>query len=235
MTTTPYDPIADWYDRHMRAAWATQWFEQLRTVLMALMGDIRDKDICDLACGQGTVSRWLAKTGAANVVAVDISRRLLAMAEREEQASPLGITYLERDAQRLTLAENSFDGVLCTFALADIEKVEACIAGVHSVLRPNGWFVFVITHPCFEAPGSEWLGPDRLVRNYFQEGFWRSDNPNGVRGKAGAYHRTLGTYINVVAEAGFVVERVIEPQGPAGMSPDTNQVPAFLAVRCTKA
>ena len=75
------------------------------------------------------------------------------------------------------------------------------------------------------------------MANYFDEGLWRSDNPEGVRGKVGAYHRTLSTYLNGLVEAGMTIERLIEPQGsgPSGSpTPDTSQVPAFLAVRCTK-
>ena len=47
----------------------------------------------------------------------------------------------------------------------------------------------------------------REVRGYFREGFWRSDNPNGVRGQAGAYHRTLSTYVNAIPGAGFTIEQ----------------------------
>jgi len=72
------------------------------------------------------------------------------------------------------------------------------------------------------------------VGNYFEEDFWRSDNPKGVRGVVGAFHRTLSTYLNELVEAGFIIERLIEPQGTGESTPDTSKVPAFLAVRCSK-
>ena len=116
----------------------------------------------------------------------------------------------------------------------DIEDSSACLHAVSRVLRPGGWFVFLITHPCFEAPGSRWAGADRLVvSNYFQEGFWRSDNPEGVRGKVGAHHRTLSTYVNDLVGAGLMIERLVEPRG-VGRDPTraTVGVPAFLLGRC---
>ncbi|HAL49192.1 MAG TPA: class I SAM-dependent methyltransferase, partial [Dehalococcoidia bacterium] len=49
--------------------------------------------------------------------------------------------------------------------------------------------------------------------DYFAEGFWRSENPDGVRGKVGAHHRTLSTYLNGLVEAGLSLERLVEPCG----------------------
>jgi len=75
--------------------------------------------------------------------------------------------------------------------------------------------VFVIGHPCFLAPGAtEVKGPDGrpavAVTGYFEERFWRSANPGGVR-RAGNYHRTLRTYLDALMSAEFVLECVAEP------------------------
>lgn len=40
-----------------------------------------------------------------------------------------------------------------------------------------------------------------------QEGFWRPADGPGVRGRVGAHHRTLSTYLNTIIEAGVCVER----------------------------
>src|SRR5205823_2728230 len=141
----------------------------------------------------------LARRGA-HMVGIDISPRLLGLAEQYEQAEPLGIVYRRDDAQRLAAVRDAaFDGVACHLALMDIPDLAATYQTVYRILRPDGWFVFAITHPCFQTPMSTWLDVDgtasRLIRGYFNEGFWRSDNPNGVRGQVGAYHRSLGTYV----------------------------------------
>ncbi|HJO82451.1 MAG: hypothetical protein QGG34_00325 [SAR202 cluster bacterium] len=60
---------------------------------------------------------------------------------------------------------------------------------------------------------------------------------DGVRGRVGAYHRTLSTYLNGLVGAGLAIEELVEPRGAvptlASMR-DTSAVPAFLAVRCRK-
>ena len=83
MPATPYDRIADWYDELVRTAWGDH--EQTLPELGDLIGDIRGKEVCDLACGQGSITRWLAQPGGI-VTGVDISERLLEIAIRARLA-----------------------------------------------------------------------------------------------------------------------------------------------------
>ncbi|MBI2940118.1 MAG: hypothetical protein HYY04_06720 [Chloroflexi bacterium] len=79
--------------------------------------------------------------------------------------------------------------------------------------------------------------PAREVGEYFAEGFWRSDYAAGVRGRVGAYHRTLSTYVNSVARAGFAVRRLGEPRAEGDIAtrqPGYHRIPAVLVVRCGK-
>lgn len=235
MLVTPYDRIADWYDNIVRTSWGNH--EDELPLLFELMGDIDDKDVCDLGCGQGSITRRLAQAGA-RVVGIDMSERLLEVARQDEEAEPLGIRYIHDDAHHLdTLPDRSFDGVVSTWSLIDIEDLDGCLKAVARLLRPSGWLVFSITHPCFLGPLARRVGDDWLVGSYLKEGFWRNDYPEGVRGKVGTYHRTLSTYINTLAEAGLLIERVVEPRRPHSDNPrlpDDEKVPAFLWARCKK-
>src|SRR6266516_5354082 len=75
-------------------------------------------------------------------------------------------------AERLSsCADASFDGVTCQLGLMDIGDLAAAVHAVARVLRPAGWFVLVIGHPCFLAPGAstaEGPGgvPGRLITGY---------------------------------------------------------------------
>lgn len=240
MAEAAYDTIAAWYDESVRKRGGVALtMDLVLGPLFTLMGDVRGQQVCDLACGQGLVTRELARRGA-TVVGVDLSAKLLDIAAQIEQEAPLGITYLQDDAQTLAGSNtNSFDGVACNMALMDIPDLHALCRSVVRVLRPGGWFVCSITHPCFQTPDSDWTEApggvlSRTVRGYFNEGFWRSDNPNGVRGQVGAYHRTLGTYLTTLARAGLVLEQVIEPQPAADAEVDVpgyRIVPPFMIMR----
>src|SRR5262245_43069830 len=139
MPTASYNAIAGWYDTLVRLASLAG--DVVLPHLFALLGDVDDQQICDLACGQGRLTRTLAQAGA-QVVGVDISTELIAIAQRDEAADPSGITYLVDDAEMLALlADAQFDGVVCNLALMDIPHLTAAYQAVWRILRPSGWFV----------------------------------------------------------------------------------------------
>lgn len=246
MSVSHYDAIAEWYD-----AWVgTHSMDEdaFFPAVEALMGAVAGQHLCDLACGQGRVARHLVERGA-SVVGIDLSAKLLAIAQHHEEAAPRGIEYRQADARTLAgVVDGTFDGVVCHMALMDIADLAPTLGSVARILRPGGWFVFSILHPCFHtAHSGETTLPEGAVRTigaYFVEGYWRSDTRPGPPGKVGAYHRTLSTYINALTDAGLTLERMSEPCASgvsaaapslAGLSrPVWAEVPAVLVVRCRR-
>lgn len=240
-----YDPIAAEYINHVEKHTADERSVHAVAVraLLMLAGDLRGKRICDLACGEGFLSRLLADRGA-EVTGVDLSERLVEAARNRSAGAR--IRYLVDDAQSLPrLPDSTFDTVVCNLALMDIPDLAAALAAVHRILLPGGVFVCTITHPCFQAPGSGIsLNADgsfgaKSINRYGQEGKWYSDNPHGIRGKVGAYHRTLSTYLNEIIRAGLRTERISEPLLETVGSPDPflqahAEIPVVLALRSVK-
>jgi SAM-dependent methyltransferase len=216
--TARYDGIADWYE-----TWIGQWpgpHSEYKDLLPWVSG-LR---VLDVACGLGRMSRYLAARGAA-VVGVDLSAALV---EKARSNGDAGIEYLQGDITQPERWWNGghFEGCTCELALMDIDDLGGTLATIATVLRPRGWFVASIVHPCF--PGndtglSSWP-PDA---GYSTEGWWTSPghDPEGVRIRVGSTHRTVSTYINGLLEAGFELERLVEP--PAS-------VPTFLLWRCRR-
>jgi ubiquinone/menaquinone biosynthesis C-methylase UbiE len=241
-----YDDIAEWYDQWIGAHSMRE--DSFFPPVEELLGEVRGLRICDLACGQGRVSRHLAEHGA-SVVGVDFSGKLLAIARRREEEQPRGITYVQADARTLDAdAFGLFDGVVCFMALMDIPDLEPTLQGVARILRSEGKFVFAILHPCFHTARSGELetpeGTVRTIGRYFQEGYWRSDTRPGPPGKVGAYHRTLSTYVNALSKVGLQIEHLREPGLPArvadspsmvrGGRPVWAEVPSVLVVGCRR-
>lgn len=235
----PYDAIAEWYDCVVHEGRLRH--EGARSALLELVGDVRDQRICDLACGQGVIARELAARGAI-VVGVDHSTALLDIAQQHGCPDGMTIEYIRDDAQHLQAIDDAaFDGVVCNLALMDIPDLVATLRSVDRILRPGGWFVSTITHPCFQAPHSDWVEFGgklvRVIGDYNIEGFWRSDDPETARGRIGAQHRTISTYLNSLIAAGLSIVAVREPvETPDASDQATGwtDLPLALIVRCEK-
>jgi hypothetical protein len=77
----------------------------------------------------------------------------------------------------------------------------------------------------------------RGTGDYFAEGFWQPAGAPGVRGRVGAHHRTLSTYLNTLADVGLSVERVVEPLATPALierMPGYRWLPPALLSRCRK-
>ena len=231
-TIARYDEIADFYDDFV----GDELDDPVSSALFEFIGDVRGLHALDLACGQGRVSRELARRGA-SVVAADISQRLLERARLFEAIEPLELEYVLRDVTSpREFAAATFDLLVCHFGLTDIDDLDGTLATGARVLRRGGAFVFSIIHPCYPGWGdtspSSWP-PDG---GYYTEGWWLAQNP-GLRGKVGASHRTLSTYLNALVAHGFVLERLAEPEpGPAWLQskPPGRARPVYLVARCRR-
>jgi SAM-dependent methyltransferase len=215
-----YDGVTDWY-----AGFARDRAADARPFLDS---DLSGQRVLDMACGLGELSRLLAGQGA-SVTAVDLSANMLGHAMRLEAGQPLAIRYLLGDATATDWWDGaSFDGAVCRLALMDVDDLDAALATVARVVKPGGWFSYSLLHPCF--PGlsngaSEQLSSWPPAHGYASEGWWTTHG-DGVRGRVGANHRMLSTYLNATLRAGFELEEFGEPAA---------QVPRFLIVRCRRA
>jgi len=217
-TQARYDEFAEWYE---------QWIGDAQPRVAAeagLLPAVTGDRVLDIACGQGRMSRYLAMLGA-DVVGIDLSAAMLGKARA---AGPESITYVHGDVTRdLSWWDGRpFDGCTCELALMDVDDLVGALSTVTAVLRPGGWFVASIVHPCFpgnEGGRSSWP-PEQ---GYESEGWWTSPDhhPGGVRIRVGATHRKLSTYLNALRDAGLEAELFAEPPAP---------VPTYLLWRCRR-
>ncbi len=163
----------------------------------------------------------------AHVTGVDISSEMLSAAKDEEKKEPLGIDYYECSFSSMPFSLNgSFDMVVSFMALMDGPDHEGAIAEFHRVLKPGGYLVFSITHPCFLTRDLRWIlsedgkEPRLVVGNYFsQEPFvesWKFSQNEEARDlpefNVPNFPRTLSDYINRLIDSGFEIKRIQEPR-----------------------
>ncbi len=206
----------------------------LNPALFALVGKVAGKKILDAGCGQGYLCRILARQGAI-VTGVEPAEVWYRYALEQEQRKSLGITYLQEDLSLFTSHKNTFDIVIANMVFMDIPDYETAVHNCIATLKTGGNFIFSILHPCFEESAREWNKKGYVeVRDYLKDYTIRD-------GYAGAFHRPLSSYLNLVIEAGCVIQRVVEPQLSEevvqhhGIEHARNAyVPQFLIVAATK-
>jgi SAM-dependent methyltransferase len=189
--------------------------------LRGLLPDMRGKRLLDLGCGFGWFARWAMSQGGASVLGVDLSENMLARARAE--TADHRVHYRQADLESLELPRAAFDVAFSSLALHYVEDFPRLVGQVFRSLVERGHFVFSIEHPIYMAsmrPG--WLATDDggrtwPVDHYAIEGRRVTDwLAKGVRKQ----HRTLGTTLNTLIEAGFAIRRVVE------WSPTPEQVAA---------
>ncbi len=205
--------------------------------LRAMLPDMRGLKVLDLGCGFGWFCRWARAQGAAAVLGIDVSERMLARAEASTQDT--AIIYTRADLERLDLPSASFDLVYSSLAFHYIADLERLMSEMHRSLLPGGSLVFSVEHPIYTAPADpRWLldpagRKSWPVNGYLCEGARSIDwLTRGVIKQ----HRPLATYIDMLLQLGFVLCR-IEEWGPTEAQiasrpelADERQRPMFLLV-----
>jgi SAM-dependent methyltransferase len=220
---------------------------------LGMLPDVAGKRGLDLGCGEGCNTRKIARLGA-RITALDVSPTFVKLAADFVEDGTSKIAYLVADGHRLPFAPKTFDFVTSFICLMDMPDQERAFAEVSRVLRPGGFFQFPITHPCTDTPYRKWIQDDEGRREalacggYFQESDgeiseWMFGHAPAElkkelpRFRVPYFHRTLSSYFNALADAGFSVERVCEPQASdesLELYPeldDTRIAPIFLIIR----
>ncbi len=201
--------MASWW--HIEAADRGVYHQStdIDPVVKKLLGQVKRKKVIEIGCGNGYLSRMLARSGA-KMAAVDASSKMIEIAQAEEKKNPLGITYLHRDAAHLRgIKSGSFDLAVSNMVFIDIVDINAAVKEIGRVLKPGGRLVFSILHPVFMFDGA-WRNMDgknrygRIVWRYLRP-YTNINNWDGRRLTTKGYVRPLGFYMQALRAAGFAV------------------------------
>lgn len=182
--------------------------------------------VLDVACGNGTFARQLARLEA-RVVAADFSAALLERAQARNAPYADRVEYRQVDAthleQLLTLGEKRFDAAVCNMAFMDIATLDPLLQALARLLKPIGRFVFTSMHPCFSSTQTTMLLEEQdrngqIVEIYSLKisGYLNSrvELGAGAIGEPTAhlyFHRPLHAILNSCFKAGFVLDGMEEP------------------------
>lgn len=183
-----------------------------KPALFSLAPDLTGKAVLDLGCGYGENCAEFKSRGASKVLGIDISEKMLDVAVKENP----DIDFIRADMSDLSFIKDKFDIVFSSLAVHYIEDFSAFVKGVYDLLSPDGYFIFSQEHPLTTAPitGASWARDDiGNVLHYKLTDYARGGKRNTKWIVEGVekYHRTFSEIINSLCEAGFTIERMLEP------------------------
>lgn len=206
-----WDEAADFWNRDAGDSGVWHHRIDIDPVIFNLLGSIKNKKILEVGCGNGYLSRLLAKKGA-KITGVDLSQKLLDYAIVKEEKNPLGIKYRKCNASDLKGIKNkSFDMVVNNMSLMDVKDTESAIKEASRVLKKNGKLVFSINHPVFFH--QKWAYIHRDGKNFFvrailryktSEAFEQTLWATGV--KVMGYRRPIEEYLKYLKNSNLILD-----------------------------
>jgi SAM-dependent methyltransferase len=202
--------------------------------LRAMLPRLRGARVVDLGCGFGWFCRWAREQGAAGVLGIDVSEKMLARA-RVETADP-AVIYEQADLELVELPEGGFDLVYSALAFHYLDDLDRLMRQIHRALVPDGRLVCSVEHPIYTAPSRPGWILDREGRKHWPVDSYQAEGPRTTDWLAPGVikqHRTLGTYLNLLIGLGFVLRRVEEWSRPASRSRRSRALPKNASARCS--
>jgi SAM-dependent methyltransferase len=106
-----------------------------RAPLVAAVVEAQPRRILEVGCGWGELAEWVGRETGAEVVAVDLSPRMVELTRERGVEAQLG------DVQELPFADGEFDVAIAAWMLYHVPDLDRGIAELARVLRPSGRLV----------------------------------------------------------------------------------------------
>jgi len=168
---------------------------------LKLLGNLKGKKVLEVGCGGAQCGIAMAKKGA-KVTGIDISDEQLKFAKKLAEKNKVKIKFIQRDFRRFPeVKSNSQDIVFSAFAFEYADNLLSTFKESYRVLKEKGIFVFSLDHPFFSVSIGDqksYFDTGKIVQNFGEEDFV-------------AYNHTVSELFNYLIEAGFIVEKMIEP------------------------
>ncbi|MGK3203689.1 GrpB family protein [Amycolatopsis sp. MEPSY49] len=192
-----YDAFSQDYASHAEKSVTNALYD--RPAILDLAGDVSGRRVLDVGCAAGHLSALLAERGA-DVLGVDASAALVSLARRKfGDVARFEVADVTRP---LDLEEGSIDVITASLVLHYLKDWGPALAEFRRILKPGGALAFSVHHP---GEDWRWFGKE----NYFELELLEDEFPPGRRVRF--YRRPLSWTFQAVRDAGFAVDKLVEP------------------------
>jgi SAM-dependent methyltransferase len=185
-----------------------------KPAIFAELPCVKGKSILDLGCGYGENCKTFSEMGAKSVAGVDISRKMLQIAEKENRAA--NIQYYNLPMEDIKSIGGKFDIAVSSLAIHYVKDFNALAKDVSFLLNDGGVFLFSQEHPLTTAPiaGAKWVKDDAGKIDHYRLADYARTGERSVSWIVDGvikYHRTFSDLVNGLVAAGFHIEKMEEP------------------------
>lgn len=172
-----------------------------------LLGDLYGRKVLEIGCGNGHSMKYAADLGASDLWGLDISVSQIELSEQFLKKHGIHAKFVCSPMEdECGLPTEYFDLVYSVYGIGWTTDLDKTFQQIHSYLRKDGIFVFGWSHPIHKCVSVE---NGRLIfsNSYFNENWYRAGMSNK---EIMLSNRMLSTYINALAENGFVIVKLVE-------------------------
>ena len=196
-----YGNMAAEFEQHAASSLYNAYYD--RPAVLSLLPPVQGKRVLDIGCGPGLYADWLVEHGA-QVVGFDISSEMVERAR--QRVGERAVLYQHDLSQPLTFAADaSFDIAVAPLMIHHVTERVAALSEVARVLTTDGILILSTSHPF-----ADWQqhGGSYFTTELVQDTWHR---------KSGSYQMpfwkvSLTTLCNEFSQAGFFIDRLLEPQ-----------------------
>ncbi len=242
----PWNVIASKYDEQFGDQGDYSHKYIIYPALINALGDISGKQILDLGCGTGTLSRILARKKA-EVIGTDNASEMIKIAKAKKDGYKYPIEYIVADACKpFDFSPQTFDLILQVMILHSIpdENLSNIILETHRTLKDNGECYIVIPHPYFvkEFKSIGYPAGDLYLSNYKTFFIWKQFNEI-CKSPTEFYLRPFEFYSALFETHGFAIKQIYEPkvidtEEAMNAKPNTfhrrREIPGFMMIKLVK-
>lgn len=200
----------------------------LDPLLFSELGSFKGKTVLELGCGNGYLARKFLDDNVKRLLLVDISEHNLQYASQKVDSPK--VSFLQQDAtQTWKVDDQTVDVIYSNMMLNEVEDIQSVCSEAYRVLKPGGMFAFSTTHPAWDifiyAQQQAGVEPRKVkgLGGYFRRGHAKfimstNDRSSGHTKKRDEsfevehYQRPVSDYFTAVKQAGFTIEKFVEPE-----------------------
>lgn len=231
VSLSSYEKMAEYYFKYIDIKPFNAYYERPATI--SLLPDVKGKKVLDAACAAGWYTKWLLEKGA-SVIALDFSTNMIEMTKKRI-GNKAEIIRADLNEPLAFIKDESIDIVLSSLTLHYIKNWDVVMNEFNRILTKGGQFIFSVHHPFMDFTVFN-------KENYFLTELLDDEwNTNNGKVEVQFYRRPLSEIITSVINAGFVIEKLLEPMPTEQFKIEQPNVydrltkkPQFLFIRAKK-